>query len=454
MKILTCILRKSRASYPCTVDSMYPPPVIPPSTPLPGPVPYTPLPALSPIAKMNKPTLETKIRTAMNQFLYPGKTSPEAKQALLRHMNTRPISADAKPIVSSEEIEPRLKLVIEIQKIYDESACKIQRSDDGRFQFTALQMAYLLLMPMEHLQNIRATPMVPYLPYLKLETYVSFMTRCIMPEDVFADTSSASQTLDHTYTPPATSTMNIGQNANERAKCLARDGGACILTGAAIPDVCHIVPFEINSSEQNLAHYRDQFFLLTHLVRKGDYTRVMGLLDSGLGCSDKAWNMLCLHPTLGDWWSKGFFGLQCTGIGPTSCAGLGPDHNYTGSYLVKLQFHWMPRNNGVHPRDYTQPGQDTIRKMLQIKERYDDTISEAQKSGSCRLETGQIFTLSVSSREDATKMQQMIDIQWANVRLAAMSGLSGNLGLPNHSQESNVLSWSRNGWESYLYDPC
>lgn len=281
------------------------------------------------------------------------------------------------------------------------------------------------------------------------------MTQCIIPDDVLVDTSSVSQTLDHTYTLPATSTMNIGQNANARAKCLARDGGACILTGAPFPDVCHIVPFEINSSEENLAHYRDQFFLLTHLVRKEDHARVMELLDSGLGCSDKAWNMLCLHPTLRDWWSKCYFGLKCTGIGPTSCAGQGLDHNYTGSYLVKLQFHWMPRNNGVHPRHYTQPCQDTIEKMLQIIEKYDDTISEAHKSSSCCLETGQIFTLSVSSREDATKMQLMIDIQWANVRLAAMSGLSGKPRLSNHSpQESNVSSWFRNGWESFFYDSC
>lgn len=123
---------------------------------------------------MDKLTLEIKICMAMNQFLYPGKTSPEAKQALLRYMDSRPISADAEPIVSSEEIEPRLKLINEIQEIYEESACKTQRRYDGRFQFTVLQMSYLLLMPMEHLQNIRATPMVPYLPYLKLETYVSF----------------------------------------------------------------------------------------------------------------------------------------------------------------------------------------------------------------------------------------------------------------------------------------
>ncbi|KAL6697680.1 hypothetical protein J3F84DRAFT_369669 [Trichoderma pleuroticola] len=390
----------------------------------------------------------------MNQFLYPGKMSTEEKQALLRYMDTRPTSENAEPLVPSDEIKPRLDLIIELQKCYDKSACKIQRSDDGRFQFTALQLSYLLLMPMDHLRSIRETPMIPYLPYLKLETYVSFMTQCIMPADVFVDGSTVSQTLDNTCTLPAASKMNIAQNANERAKCVARDGGACILTGAAFPNVCYIVPFEINASEASLAHYRDQFFHLTHLVRKGVHAQVMGLLDSGLGCSDKAWNMLCLHPTLREWWSKCFFGLKCIGIGPNPYGVLDVQRKYTGSYLVKLQFHWMPRNSGVHPRDYTQPDNDTIQKMLKIKERDDDAISEAQKSSSCRLETGQIFTLSMS-HEDATKMQMMIDIQWANVRLAAMSGLPGSWGLLNHSpQESTVESWLDDKWESWLNDKC
>ncbi|KAL7910000.1 hypothetical protein GGI35DRAFT_351673 [Trichoderma velutinum] len=156
--------------------------------------------------------------------------------------------------------------------------------------------------------------------------------------------------------------------------------------------------------------------------------------------------MLCLHPTLRDWWSKGFFGLQCIGIGPISCAGLGSSHRYSGSYLVRLQFHWMPRNNGVIPRDYIQAGDDTIHKMLQIKERVGDAISEAQKSSSCRLETGQIFTLSMSA-EDAAKMQLMIDIQWANVRLAALSGLSGDWERLNHSpHEPGVEGWLDDRW--------
>lgn len=32
--------------------------------------------------------------------------------------------------------------------------------------------------------------------------------------------------------------------------------------------------------------------------------------DGGLGTSDRAWNMLCLTPTLHAWWGKGYFRLK------------------------------------------------------------------------------------------------------------------------------------------------
>ncbi|KAK4063986.1 uncharacterized protein Triagg1_9314 [Trichoderma aggressivum f. europaeum] len=426
----------------------------PPISPLPTGSPFTSTPLTAPstpllspstTAKLSIATLDAKIRTAINQFLYPKERSPEEKQVLLWYMDTRPISANPEPILSSEEIEVRLKLIIDIRKIYDDSACKLQRSDEGRFQLTALQLVYLLLISVDHLRDIREAPMVLYLPYYKLGAYVCLMTRHIMPNDIFVNGGTLSPTPNNKFTLLATGTMNIGQNAIERAKCAARDGGACILTGAAFPDVCHIVPFEINASKASLAHYRNHLFHLTCLMGKEARPQVTGLLDSGVGCSDKAWNMLCLHPTLRDWWSKCFFGLKCTGICPTSSAGLDAKRKYTGSYLVKLQFHWMPRNNGVHPRDYAQPDHDTIEKMLKIKERDNDIITRVQKHSSCRLQSGQIFTLSMS-REDATKMRQMIDIQWANVRLAAMSGLTTNVKvLYMHAAHANGNGYVKRG---------
>ncbi|KAL7909999.1 hypothetical protein GGI35DRAFT_351669 [Trichoderma velutinum] len=142
---------------------------------------------------MDNRMLQMRIQMAVNKYFVEN-TSYEEKQKLLRRIENRPTFRDADPIIPPKEVESRLKLITEIQRFYDGSTCNIQRSDDGRFQFTALQMSYLLLIPMEHLRSIGETPMVPYLPYLKLDTYVSFMARGRMPDDIFVDRGTASQT--------------------------------------------------------------------------------------------------------------------------------------------------------------------------------------------------------------------------------------------------------------------
>lgn len=260
-----------------------------------------------------------------------------------------------------------------------------------------------------------------------------------MLDDVIINRGTASTVSpDDTNTLSTGSDIPIAENADERAKCIARDAGVCVLTGADFPDVCHIVPFEINATHAGLAHYREQFSHLTRLLGKESHAQVIGLLDSELGCSDKAWNMLCLHPTLRDWWKKCLIGLECYSMIPSS--------QHVGHYTIQLQFHWMPRGHDISPQDPAQPDRDMIQEMFQITEQDDDPIAESQKYNSSVLQTGQVFSLNLPAA-DAVNMKLMIDIQWANARLAAMSGLSGNWELLNrHPRVMNVDGWLEDKW--------
>ncbi|KAL7930515.1 hypothetical protein V8C35DRAFT_312870 [Trichoderma chlorosporum] len=235
--------------------------------------------------------------------------------------------------------------------------------------------------------------------------------------------------VDSMYSKLAGSPVRICPNLMERDKCISRDNGACVLTGAAFPEVCYITPAEINASEANLAHYRAQNALTMSLLGDRD-SNAPQLLGSGIGCSDKAWNMLCLHPTLRDWWNKGLFGLKW--LGPVSTS------NNDEDCTIKLQFHWMPKYD-VDPRDYARSGHDIIQKVLQAKQQDHILTIETRRFHSSRLLTGQVFRLTVP-KEDVAKMKGMVDIQWANARLAAISGVSGHWGLldaPPHELDTN-----------------
>ncbi|UKZ82269.1 hypothetical protein TrVFT333_010054 [Trichoderma virens FT-333] len=383
-----------------------------------------------------------RIRIAMEDYLYSKNTSLEEKQALLRYIETSPNFANPDPIINLEELDLRLTFITDLQRSYHKFTSS-QRNNDGNFQFTTLQMSYLLLIPLGKLSDLVRNPMATIVPWLNLETYISFMVRGRILDNVSTGTRAVSQT------PPSSScsqltddTISICRNTDERDKCIARDNGACILTGAAFPDVCPILPFSINANDEGLAHYRTQHSLAMSLVDEKYLVNIPNLLGSGLGCSDKVWNMLCLHPTLRQWWEKCLFGLKCLRIIPSPKNG--------GKCTIQLQFHWMPRN-GLDPQVYAQPDRDTFEKMLQIMSpQEEDLTTELRNPCSQRLKTGNVFSL-IMPEEDATKMKGMIDIQWANVKLATISGAAGNWELLEHSPhefDANpdpVVYWD-DGW--------
>lgn len=144
--------------------------------------------------------------------------------------------------------------------------------------------------------------------------------------------------------------------------------------------------------------------------------------------------MLCLNPCLHSWWAKPHWGIECTGIEPRAKEGGGH------KYAVVLLFHWMPNNKGtINPGQAVdlQPGANDCRKMVDAlmadasdgQGRGEATsagyMTAIQHDSFRPIVSGQEFEVVVDTADDAENMREMVNDQWACVRIAAMSGAAG-----------------------------
>ncbi len=91
-------------------------------------------------------------------------------------------------------------------------------------------------------------------------------------------------------------------------QCRERDRNMCILTGTSHPEVCHIFPFAAGSQSDKLYQLDRRVHILA------DWTTRPSLILTGLGASDKAWNMLSLNAQMHHGWSKGLWAFKSLGV--------------------------------------------------------------------------------------------------------------------------------------------
>jgi len=139
--------------------------------------------------------------------------------------------------------------------------------------------------------------------------------------------------------------------------------------------------------------------------------KLQRLLANGLGCSDKSWNMICLNRQLHFWWAEARFGLKCLGI---------TRHDELNS-RIQVQFYWLPRHNG-NPKEYARLEVNEVQEMLQGSRPCSISASRVESNRS--IVSGQIFEMTME-HEEAANMKLMVDVQWALIRIAAMSGAAG-----------------------------
>ncbi|KAL7933024.1 hypothetical protein V8C35DRAFT_281348 [Trichoderma chlorosporum] len=339
---------------------------------------------------------DVSIADALWEFLHRRNTTHEAVDQLMRFLQDDPASSTPDTIIPGDNMQARLRLIEETRQ---------NASNPGqRYQLNFLQLAYFSLIPASTLPDFRGRECYECIDIKDKEYWISFYIQIL--EDP----------------------MTIRRDLAEVNKCIVRDRSSCILTGAAYPEACHIIPFAVNSSGANAMF--SQLCLTIPALMSDSYSmdRLHRLLTPQPGCSDKSWNMLSLSPTLHTWWKKCVFAFKCIAVNATD------EENAT----VRLQFHWMPRNM-VNPRAPAEPTERDIETMLiTVPEPHGAILGDNHRVSGRPLETGQTFDISMTA-EEAFKMKVMIDAQWVVVRLAAISGLAR--GWEDRNSLVDEMSW-------------
>lgn len=183
------------------------------------------------------------------------------------------------------------------------------------------------------------------------------------------------------------------------------DGGRCLITGTANPDVCHIIPRATCARQKLQAQFALHFDKASTLVWDGETDNLNAWFTAGLGVSDKAWNMISLNTQLHRWWGKAYFGFRCQGILP------GPNDI---QQLIRLQFHWLP---GALSNECDE---EDLRTHLSSVWGPREGVAAFRVTGQ-PITTGDVFDVVVAA-EDALKMKAAFDLQWALIRVAALVG--------------------------------
>lgn len=359
---------------------------------------------------MDQSTVDAAVLEAVKTFLSRPSTTRRAKDGLLRFLNADPPRSQVASILPMDEMEVRLERIEQVRKRAEE-----EQQNGEPFQFTILQLATLLVMPMDSLRDIlQPTWPMPMSVYLTAGLFLSIMTK---GRPLLGDSIGGA--------PPASgaskgsTTKSIPRNATQRQKCLQRDSRSCILTKAAYPEVCHIIPFALNASVTSLEYVAACVPLASALLGRDASTWFHRQVGTAVGSSDKPWNMLSLSPTLHAWWGKALFGIKCLGI----------THHDDKTSEVKLQFHWMP-SHSHKPRDcITPPYQGFIQELRDSQALGNpadvEIITDVRRDSLRELESGQTFEVLVD-KDDAKNMKLALDFQWAVVRLQAISGAAGD----------------------------
>ncbi|KAH7317155.1 hypothetical protein B0I35DRAFT_434653 [Stachybotrys elegans] len=200
-----------------------------------------------------------------------------------------------------------------------------------------------------------------------------------------------------TATPRATSQNQpkepeASRKDGPKKECRDRDGHRCVLTGTAGPEVCHIIPF--------------------------------------------AWNMVCLSEQMHTWWGKAYWGFEP--LVPVSAE---------GKYHVTCIFRWVFRKTQEFANTPMEirKGKNDLKDLLDEVEKWEEgeasdgeegrmkqpapsAFTPGGKIGASNVESlapirsGREVIFPFDRRDDAWRFYKVMQIQWACVRLSAISG--------------------------------
>ncbi|KAL7622009.1 hypothetical protein AAE478_007510 [Parahypoxylon ruwenzoriense] len=375
----------------------------------------------------------------LDSFLASSTTKPADIDMLSNYLNDRPRNTSLQHILPADEIEERLRIARLIQK-------------QNKAQLTAVQVSIVMTVPLETLQRFMPS-LLGAIPFKDIRNLVrivlqknreeikggellSSLSKPASPDSRKRKSNQKSDASKREGVVPEEKTL---RNETEMAKCLERDGSKCIVLETEDPDACHIIPFAINSKTAHLNETRSlpgARYLLTNDIQSS-----FNLLVDSVGSSDKAWNMLSMNSQLYKWWNEFFFAFKCLGIMPQS-----EDRS-----TIRLQFCWMQQTGGFiaggkgngkgkqennHWSRKIDLNKDEGKELVENwKTKVCNNIPDASqgRGGIVSVNNAASSRLVLSGRtldiqmatEDIKKMKTMVDLQWACIQIATMSGAAG-----------------------------
>lgn len=230
-------------------------------------------------------------------------------------------------------------------------------------------------------------------------------------------------------------------NQSQKSLCLRRDGSVCILTGEPNPKICHILPLSWGDSQEAIKK--------TLLLRPAINTLMgagwMQQHQQHIGDCDRVWNMLCLGEKLREMWKRGSCAFKAVKI----------QHVNRSQSAVVLEFHWMPEQKKTKPMVHAnlEGKQNDWTKMANVMHRLNTcSLSITAAQSELSIPSGKRIEVQMRRRE-AFNFKAMIDLQWACITAAALSGATSPRMLHEYEPywwrcdegtKVDVLSWLDN----------
>ncbi|KAM5351034.1 hypothetical protein ACJ41O_003757 [Fusarium nematophilum] len=403
--------------------------------------------------------MEDKMRASLEGYIAAFAGRPEKYARMLIALEARPDYQKPIEMMPLDDQVARYQAMVKIRD--GQRAIRGSQS----WEFDALQLATLRLWPLERLQN--PPDVFTLLTTLnQIHGLVDYYFKCGAVPDPTAPgappslsslpTSAQAPDADQVARAPGSHTSTsskrhrqaspapaeVGQSKKgkksearvywkpgQRDLCIKLDYDLCVVTKTGNAQVCHVMPFAWNKRESNRT--RTESFALAIATCFGfgsdpATTNVLSQLWAGLGKSDQAWNMICLSPTLHTWWSKGYFAFKWMGVKE-----LGKENT-----KVMLQFRWMPRSRSKNAFRPIPLEKDDL--LDNLDHHYGsnqdlgcEDICQLCNETNARcidephvhdaIESGTIITVRRPT-EFIDYFKAMIDLQWALIRVSAMSG--------------------------------
>ncbi|KAI9148127.1 hypothetical protein HJFPF1_11950 [Paramyrothecium foliicola] len=318
--------------------------------------------------------------------------NPIIEKRLHELLQSNPEFERPKDLILTEELEQRISY---ISKILHKQ--RISRQVPA-WEFAAIQFSALMTVPLSKLATLVSLPGSAMKRFLnELEPMVKRFLQ--NSRDSGVKSSQASRSA------PSATSQKGSRTKMEVSTCKISDKQRCVITGSSDPQACHIIPFTWNNTIQARADAQRYEEAIDTLIIPDD--RGSQILSNDVKASDKAWNMISLSPLLHSWWARGYFGLKWLGYDI-----LTENENQD----PKVNLLSMIRHVYGGERLPDQECEDNCEHCTIIHH-----VQAYRIRQHYTIESGHIIRV-VRDKTDIDNFRLMIDIQWAMICIAAMSG--------------------------------